>query len=81
MLSAGPGGQYVTQEEHDRLAARLAELPTTEQEDLELLASGNLTDWRDRLLVELRVQRKKALRLTIDRLGQQLHLRTLNGEL
>ena len=43
LCAAGEGGVYATRAEHDRLAARLAALPTTEEQDQALLDSGNIT--------------------------------------
>ena len=39
--------------------------PTTEDEDANLLDSGELTDWRDKVIVKFVMLRKRALRLTI----------------
>ena len=55
----------VWQAEAQRLAGILAAFPTTEQQDQELLDSGILLDWRERVIVRFRMLRKEALRLTI----------------
>lgn len=43
----------------------LESFPTTEDEDAALLDSRELTDWRERVIVQFRMLRKRALRLTI----------------
>ena len=54
-----------SQDEVDRLSNILMSFPTTEDEDANLLDSGELTDWRERVIVKFRMLRKRALRLTI----------------
>jgi hypothetical protein len=49
-----------------RLAGILEAFPTSEQQDRELLGSGSLLDWRERVIVKLRMLRKEALRLTVE---------------
>lgn len=39
--------------------------PTGEDQDAALLESGELTDWRERVIVKFRMLRKRALRLTM----------------
>jgi hypothetical protein len=56
--------------EYDRLAGRLASMPTTEWQDLELLRSVQVADWKRLLLVRFRLQRKRALRLALERMEQ-----------
>ncbi|BDA45093.1 hypothetical protein COCOBI_06-5730 [Coccomyxa sp. Obi] len=68
----GPGGPLCTEEEVERLNSILVSFPTTEDEDAALLDSGELTDWRERIIVKFRMLRKRALRLTIQ--GVQLAL-------
>ena len=43
----------------------LVRFPTGEDQDAALLASGDLTDWRERVIVKFRMLRKRALRLTM----------------
>ena len=50
----------------------LARFPTSEAEDRALLNSKSLTDWREQMLVQFRVLRKEALRLTITALEEEL---------
>lgn len=59
----------VLQEEAERLRSILVRFPTGEDQDAALLASGELTDWRERVIVKFRMLRKRALRLTM-----QVHL-------
>jgi len=60
------------QEESDRLTAILASFPTTEDEDSAALTGQDVTDWRARTLIEFRVKRKEALRLTIEKIETTL---------
>ena len=48
-----------------RLTKILMSFPTTEDEDASLLDSGELTDWRERVILKFLMLRKRALRLTI----------------
>lgn len=48
-----------------RLTSVLVSFPTTEDEDAALLETGELTDWRERVIVNFLMLRKRALRLTI----------------
>ena len=48
-----------------RLTKILMSFPTTEDEDAGLLDSGELIDWREMVIVNFRMLRKRALRLTI----------------
>ncbi|BDA50257.1 hypothetical protein COCOBI_15-3860 [Coccomyxa sp. Obi] len=76
------GGPLATEEELQRLKDILAAFPTTEAEDERLLTGGGwmdkllgrkpLTDDVERLFVKYRMLRKKALRLTIERLRANL---------
>ncbi|CAL8465237.1 g4772 [Coccomyxa elongata] len=76
------GGPLATEEELQRLKDILAAFPTTEAEDERLLTGGGwmdkllgrkpLTDSVERLFVTYRMLRKKALRLTIERLRANL---------
>ena len=51
---------------------RLAGFPTTEAEDEELLANKkDELHWTDRRVIEFRQERKRALRLTIERLKER----------
>ncbi|BDA45092.1 hypothetical protein COCOBI_06-5720 [Coccomyxa sp. Obi] len=68
----GTGGRFCTQEEVQRLTSILVSFPTTEDEDAALLDSGELTDWRERVIVNFRMLRKRALRLTIQGLHAAL---------
>lgn len=53
---------HVTWQEHRRLGARLLEGSTTLAEDEELLANlGPATDWREQMVLQFRVLRKRAL--------------------
>ena len=54
-----------SQDEVERLSNILMSFPTTEGEDAALLGSGELTDWREVVIVKFRMLRKRALRLTI----------------
>ncbi|GAB4820914.1 hypothetical protein N2152v2_007960 [Parachlorella kessleri] len=56
--------------EYKRLASLLASMPTTEEQDLALLEGGSLDSWRQRLLVRFRLQRKRGLRLALQRMEQ-----------
>lgn len=67
-----PGGEYVTQEEYERLAERLDAAPTSEGEDQMVLDSGMVTDWRLQTLLQFRIARKRALRLAMDRIAEHL---------
>lgn len=67
-----PGSGLVTRQELARLQGILAGLPTTEAEDAALLGGGSMADWRQRAILQFRVQRKRALRLTIQRLQAAL---------
>ncbi len=51
-----------------RLATKLASFPTTESQDRAALERKRnpIKDWRERTIVEFRMLRKEALRLTID---------------
>jgi len=69
----GSRGAYNTVEEYERLGSLLAEMPTTEAEDVALLESGQVTDQVEHLLIEFRIERKRALmwaRRQIDRMLQ-----------
>lgn len=59
----------MTTEEQARLSAILEALPTTEAEDEALLAGGALRGWREVMLVDFRRERKRALRLAVERLA------------
>ncbi|CAL5221515.1 g3721 [Coccomyxa viridis] len=63
-----PGGRLCTLEEAMRLATKLASFPTTESQDRAALERKRnpIKDWRERTIVEFRMLRKEALRLTID---------------
>ena len=65
-------GDHPLQEEAGRLEAILGAFPTTEDEDRDALANGDVTDWRARTVIGFRIQRKEALRLTIERIGAAL---------
>lgn len=54
-----------SQDEAERLQSILDGFPTSETEDRQLLESKSQLDWRERLIVEWRVLRKEALRLTV----------------
>lgn len=59
--------QLVT--EYGRLSSLLASLPTTEQQDEQLLAGGQLPgSWKQRELVRFRLRRKRALRHALERM-------------
>jgi hypothetical protein len=45
-------------------------MPTTEWQDLALLGSGSVGGWKKRMLVRFRLQRKRALRLALERMEQ-----------
>ncbi len=51
-----------------RLATKLASFPTTESQDRAALERKRnpIKDWRERTIVEFRMLRKEALRLTVD---------------
>lgn len=53
------------QDEAERLQSILDGFPTSEAEDRALLESMDFRDWRERLIMEWRVLRKEALRLTV----------------
>jgi hypothetical protein len=83
----GPFGSYNTEEELERLKKLLAECPTTLAEDEALLLSGesndeeiDLNDYRYRVIVEFRVERKKALTLAIEAIEQELALKNEREE-
>jgi hypothetical protein len=60
------------QEYMRQLEARLAAFATSEAGDEAALASqGSGWDWRDRRVVEFRKERKRALRLTLERLRER----------
>jgi hypothetical protein len=78
----GSRGQYNTEEELERLKNLLNECPTTLEEDKALLASGqstdgviDLNDHKYRIIVEFRIERKKALIGAIDSIEKQLVLK------
>ncbi|CAL8469166.1 g8707 [Coccomyxa elongata] len=62
----GPGGSLCIPEEVERLRSILVRFPTGEDQDAALLESGELTDWRERVIVKFRMLRKRALRLTME---------------
>ena len=72
-------GAWLLRREHERLAGLLAQMPTSEQEDLEMLsnipshiqltAGGEGEDWWRQLLVQFRLRRKRALRRALERLA------------
>jgi hypothetical protein len=75
----GPEGSYNTEEELERLKTLLAECPTTLAED-EALLNGekidgaiNLSDYKSRVIVEFRAERKKALILAIEAIERNSH--------
>lgn len=53
------------QEEVNRLRSILVMFPTGEDQDAALLESGELSDWRERVIVKFCMLRKRALRLTM----------------
>ncbi len=69
----------MTREELGRLQGILAGLPTTEAEDAALLGGGSISDWRQRAILLFRVMRKRALRLTIQRLQAALERQAAGG--
>ena len=70
----GPGGSHNSEEELERLRGLLGATPTTLEEDEELLESGDLKDWKEKVVVEFRVQRKLALKLSITTILEVLGL-------
>ena len=69
---ASVSGSPHLQEEAERLRAILGTFPTTEDEDRNILANGDVTDWRSRTLIDFRIRRKESLRLAIERLEAAL---------
>lgn len=67
----GPEGRFNTEKELKRLQGLLSSTPTTLKQD-EVLLKGKFTDWRDKLLVEFRVERKKALAEAIKKIKKEL---------
>lgn len=61
------------QEEAQRLRAILGAFPTTEDEDRDTLANGDVTDWRARTIIDFRIRRKEALRLAVQRIEAALN--------
>lgn len=65
-------GAWLLRRERARLAGLLAQMPTSEKEDQELLDSGRLAGLEQRMPVTFRLQRKRALRQAIERLDGAL---------
>lgn len=61
-----PEALAAQQQEYERLADLLASMPTAEWQDQQLLQSGSLQGWQQQLLVQFRLQRKRALRLALE---------------
>ncbi|KAG7672267.1 hypothetical protein NADE_000058 [Nannochloris sp. 'desiccata'] len=79
----GPEGSYNTEEELERLKKLLADCPTTLAEDeAALLSDGkndetiDLNNYRSRVIVEFRVERKKALISAIEAVEKELALKS-----
>ena len=70
----GASGKFVTGAEVKRLTALLKAAPTTLKQDQALL-DKNVTDWRERLLIEFRVERKRALLGAIETINKELKRR------
>lgn len=76
----GPEGSHVTVEEIERLKTLLKEMPTSAEEDAALLVAyekggsgeGKIRDWREKNIVDFRLQRKLALKRAIAKIEQQL---------
>ena len=68
----GPGGEWNTEAEYARLAVLLREAQASEEEDLAVLEMGELKDWRERAVVEFRVQRRRALQRAVAAVGAEL---------
>jgi len=68
----GPLGSFNTEEELRRLGGLLEAAGTSEDDDVRLLESENVTDWREGVVLEYRVQRKKAIRLAMAAIRKEL---------
>lgn len=66
-------GRLFDRQELARLTHIWSALPTTEAADVALMRSGNVTDWREHMLLEFRIKRKQALRNTIHQLWNTIH--------
>ena len=66
--------KHAQQEEAVRLAMKLASFATTESQDRAALERNRnpIRDWRERTLVEFRLLRKQALRLTTEAISAAL---------
>lgn len=71
----GPSGTFNTPRELKRLQNLLNSTGTTQEEDEALLHADNMNDWRNKLVLEFRIERKKALRNAIEAIKKEL-LRT-----
>ena len=70
-LYYGPKGKFNTDVELRRLERLLSSAPTTLKQDEKLL-KGKFTDWRDQMLIEFRVERKRALVAAIKKVKKEL---------
>ena len=52
---------HASQEEAQRLQSILVSFPTNAEQDAAFLDSGELTDWREKVIVKFRLLRKRAL--------------------
>lgn len=52
---------HASQEEAQRLQSILVSFPTNAEQDAAFLDSGELTDWREKVIVKFRLLRKQAL--------------------
>ena len=65
------------QAEAQRLKKKLASFSTSEGEDRALFKTRAMQrDWRERMVVEFRIQRKQALRLTIEGITEEAPLQS-----
>lgn len=78
----GPNGTHLTEAERARLAALLADAPTTLAEDAALLAGGEVDDDpKMQTVVGFRVARKRALARALGRVEAALARGAAGGEL
>lgn len=68
----GPNGTFNNPRELKRLQDLLNSTGTTQEEDEELLHAEHMKDWRNKLILEFRIERKKALRNAIKAITKEL---------